>query len=123
MASMSSPRFRPRIYASDQRSFGKAQEIAWATVDNIDDQGMASVARFQHYFALRIRQRLRERKLSLAMFATMSGQSYDRLIKVQRGDTVMKLEEVFRAELLLGNVIDPGGTPLHKFAAELTTTV
>lgn len=41
----------------------------------------------------------------------MSEQNHDGFIKLQRGDTVMKIEETFRAESLPGDVIAPTGTP------------
>jgi hypothetical protein len=112
---MSNPRFRPSTYAANPRDFGKQERITWVATDHIPEHEMASAARFQHYFSHRILTRLRQLGLSLKTYASMSGQNYDRVIKVQRGDTVMKVEEVFRAELLLGEIIDPAGTPFDRF--------
>jgi flagellar biosynthesis/type III secretory pathway ATPase len=114
---MSNPRFRPSIYAANPRDFGKHETMTWVVTREISEREMASAARFQHYFAHRILLRLRHLNLTLRAYSSMSGQNYDRLIKVQRGETVMKLEEVFRAELLLGNVIDPTGTPFDRFVS------
>ncbi|MBT2534322.1 hypothetical protein J7E83_19755 [Arthrobacter sp. ISL-48] len=46
----------------------------------------------------------------------MSEQNHDGFLSLQRGDTVMKTEETFRAESLLGDVIAPAGTPFGPVA-------
>lgn len=113
---MSLPRYIPRNYAENPHEFGKVEHIRWPTPELVADRELASAAHLQHYFSHRILTRLRELGLSLRKYAAMTEQNYDRVIKVYRGNTVLKIEEVFRAERLLGNVIDPDGTPFHHFA-------
>jgi hypothetical protein len=113
---MSQPRYIPRIYAENPSEFGKVEHIRWPTPKLHSDRELASAAHLQHYFSHRVLARLGELGLSLRKYASMTGQNYDRVIKVYRGNTVLKIEEIFRAELLLGDVIDPDGTPFHLFA-------
>ncbi|WP_284753517.1 hypothetical protein [Arthrobacter sp. efr-133-R2A-120] len=113
---MSHPRYIPRSYAAHPHEFGKVEHLRWPAPELDTDRDLASAAHLQHYFSHRILNRLSELGLSLREYASMTGQNYDRVIKVYRGNTVLKIEEVFRAERLLGDVIDPDGTPFHQFA-------
>lgn len=113
---MSHPRYIPRSYAATPQEFGKVEHLGWPMPERVSDRELASASHLQHYFSYRILARLSELGLSLRAYASMTGQNYDRVIKVYGGNTVLKIEEVFRAERLLGHVIDPGGTPFHLFA-------
>jgi len=62
----------------------------------------------QHDWALRIRRAMRERNVTVKAYASRSDTpSYDRTVKMLRGDIIMRFEDVALAEVLLGGVFGP----------------
>ncbi|WP_168626986.1 hypothetical protein [Cryobacterium sp. BB307] len=102
---MSEPRYRPRDYCLDWHGFGKALHVRWRPLTGAEASRIAA-ARMQHLWAVRIRERARAERIPLKMYAERVGTSYDRLLKLLRGDLIMRLEDVGMAELVLGDVVD-----------------
>lgn len=102
---MSDPRFRPRTYARVPSQFGRAEDIPWLSATSNAQQSRLDTARLQSLFAARIRARLHDRRLTIKQYADMVDIGYDRMAKVLRGETLMRLEDIADAERVLGGVI------------------
>ena len=106
---MSDPRYRPRDFCVRPERFGQVGDVDWkpaATPDAIRHRA----AQMQHEWSKKIRRRMGEEGVSMKSFARRSGMSYDRVAKILRGDTIMRLEDIAAAQLILGRV-DEGVLP------------
>ena len=103
---MSDPRYRPRDFCVHPERFGEVGQVEWKAAE-ASDRIRLGAARLQHEWSKVIRRRLGEERVSLKVFATRAGTSYDRAAKVFRGETIMRFEDLAAAELLLGGVIRP----------------
>lgn len=94
----------PRELAVDEDAFGRTDVIEWAPVQSGKTENFVALvaAQLQHHYAVAIRQRLREQDMAVKDYASANFLPYDRLTKVLRGAVVMSLEDIARAELLLG---------------------
>lgn len=68
-------------------------------------------AQMQHYYAMRIRRAIAEGThvkgkgmTRSRVYAQMAGTSYDRLVKMLRGEVIMRLEDVAAADRMLGDI-------------------
>ncbi|WP_418606163.1 hypothetical protein [Georgenia sp. SUBG003] len=84
--------------------FGKDEHIAWRSVSGEDHAARLETARLQNTIAARIAAKLRSRGLTVKDYAALAGVGYDRMLKVLRGDVLMRLEDVSDAERLLGGI-------------------
>ncbi|EAR26122.1 hypothetical protein A20C1_09584 [marine actinobacterium PHSC20C1] len=98
---MSDPRFRPRDFCADPNLFGKAEVVDWVSGGREEDH-LIVAAKIQHYFAWRIRSQIKKSARPTKVYALASRTSYDRLMKMLRGETIMRLEDLGHAEIVLG---------------------
>ncbi|WBM79120.1 hypothetical protein KIV56_11520 [Cryobacterium breve] len=67
-----------------------------------------AAAKLQHLYAMRIRARIRSAEnsgpQSLKAYAAASGIKYDRVLTILRGETVLRLDDIAMADLILGEV-------------------
>ena len=104
-AAQNESRFVPRDFTSEPTGFGKVRNIQW--VPQTDDRGstLLAAARLQHLYCYRIRLRLAESHYNKPrVYADALGMSYDRLMKVLRGQYVLTLVDIATADILLGPV-------------------
>jgi len=64
-----------------------------------------AAAKYQHHYALKIRRRAQQKFGSLEGYAEACGVPADRLVKVMRGEAIMRIEDLVRAERVLGYII------------------
>src|SRR5690606_2394054 len=102
---MSDPKYRPRHWSLEPEAFGKAMRIRWKTPTTDAEQVIVLAAQLQHVWSARIRGRARETGMPIKLLATRMGSSYDRVLKLLRGDAVMRIEDVAAAHLALDNII------------------
>ncbi len=94
----------PRDLADEPDGFGRAQNLQWKQVENLEMAALRLASRRQHEYALRIRGRIRATNRSLKSYAREAGTSYDRLGKMLRGVIVMRLEDLATADIILGEI-------------------
>jgi len=102
---MSNPRYRPRDYTTEPSAFGRAAVIQWRHPNRDWAKDQAVAAWMQHVYAVRINKSLRDRGMSLADYAKETGQSYDKVSKMLRGEVIMRLDDIAQAHRLLDNVM------------------
>ena len=109
------PRYRPRDLARNSRQFGRDPDIEWLPATTLAEQVLQRAAELQHVYAQRIRERITStdpaqvgergpRPRSLKAYARLSGTNYDRLLKLLRGEIVLRLEDLAMADLIVGTV-------------------
>lgn len=105
---MSDPRYRPRdmVSPANRRDFGKVPAIDWLEGHTNVEASRIAAAQLQHALAVRITERLREKRLNIRDYAELANIGYDRMVKVLRGEAVMRLEDVADAQRLLGTTAD-----------------
>ena len=109
---MTNPRFQPRRYPADSRAFGRTEQIDWVPVQpGTEDQHLAS--QFQHDWVVLIRLAARRKYGSLKGYANATGQNYNRVARVMRGEAIMRLEDIAVADRTLGII---GGKPAQLTA-------
>ena len=101
---MTDSRYVPRSLSDEPGSFGRAELLRWKTSDTIAGSARIRAARLQHLYAIRIRKRIIDERTTAKEFASNAGISYDRLMKVLRGEMIMRLEDIAAADLILGEV-------------------
>lgn len=97
---MTNPRYRPRDYCLEPELFGKRFELTWREVEERENARLAA-AQLQNRYAVFIRHQVRAKSKSLKIYAITAGVSYDRLMKMLRGDVIMRLEDLGMAHYLL----------------------
>lgn len=105
---MSNPRFRPRNYVQGSGAFGGYGEVDWIVPHSADEADRLAAAQMQDRLARQIRWRAAAQYGSVRAYADSHGLSYDRLSKLLRGETLMRLEDIAQADRLLGGIL---GTP------------
>lgn len=105
---MNEARYVPCNYAVEEAAFGRAENIKWRSDVPDDERAKARAAAAQHRYVVRIRSRMRIKKLSASAYARKAGTGYDRFMKVLRGYTIMRLEDIAAADLILGQISDMG---------------
>ena len=65
-------------------------------------------AQYQHAYVIRIRKAMIDSGSSGRKYAADSLNSYDRLMKVLRGETILRIEDLADADVLLGPVTEFG---------------
>lgn len=103
---MAGPRFVPRDFAADARGFGHTPVLRWLQAPDRQAEVFLRAAQLQHQEALRIRERMKARGLSPKQYAVQAGTSYPRLLRLLRGEAILRLEDIALADLVLGDVID-----------------
>lgn len=98
---MTSPRYQPRTLALEPRGFGRALRLRWRDVSEVNADQLGA-AHLQHLIAYEIRDQAERQCGSIREYATLSGQKYDRLAGVLRGDQIMRLEDIAIAQRHLG---------------------
>lgn len=150
---MTDARFKPRDFAITPEKFGKPAGVEWKTNQAVDwvvsddpaerhevqrqyakwrtNVWRLQAAQMQHYYAMRIRAAIADgtqvkgRGLSRTkVYAQMAGIGYDRLVKMLRGEVIMRLEDVAAADRLLGGIsgftrIETPTDSTDRFAATL----
>ncbi|TFC99189.1 hypothetical protein E3T25_16110 [Cryobacterium sandaracinum] len=130
---MTDARFRPRDFALTPDRFGRPTGIEWKSIQVVDwvipedpaelqdlrrryadwrtNAWRLQAAQMQHYYAMRIRRAIAEgtqvkgRGMTRSrVYAQMAGISYDRLVKMLRGEVIMRLEDVAAADRMLGDI-------------------
>ncbi|PZF66956.1 hypothetical protein DEJ33_06710 [Curtobacterium sp. MCPF17_047] len=103
---MAGPRFVPRDFAEDARGFGHTPVLRWLQAADRRAEMFLRAAQVQHQQVLRIRERMQARGLSPKQYAAQAGTSYPRLLRLLRGEAILRLEDIALADLVLGGVID-----------------
>lgn len=103
---MSDPRFRPRNYVQGSGAFGGYGEVDWIVPRSDDEADRLLAAQMQDRVARQIRWIEVGRYGSVKAYADSHGLSYDRLSKLLRGETLMRLEDIAQANRLLGDIIE-----------------
>ncbi|WP_157157600.1 hypothetical protein [Diaminobutyricimonas sp. LJ205] len=101
---MSTPRYRPRDYAFDDFTFGSSEALHWKTPAYPGEAVLIRAAQLQHLYATRIRRAAILRFGSVRAYAAAVGDSVNRVSRVLRGTAVMRLEDIARAESVLGDI-------------------
>jgi hypothetical protein len=97
-------RYVPSSYSTEPRGFGRAEGLHWKTSNDVTELARIRASKLQHSYSVRIRKRMTDMSVSAKQFAAASGTSYERLLKVLRGDVIMRLEDIASADLVLGEV-------------------
>jgi hypothetical protein len=104
---VSDPKYVPRQYLRLPSMFGRPSPyLQWAIPATVDEAVKLRAAQLQHEFSIRIREGLAARGSSKQNYAIAAGMSYDRFIKVLRGEAVMRIDDIAQADLLLGRVTE-----------------
>lgn len=105
---MSDPRYRPKdmVSPAHRRDFGKVKAVDWIEGHTNVEASRIAAAQLQHALAVRITDRLWEKRLNIRDYAELANVGYDRMVKVLRGEAVMRLEDVADAQRLLGTTAD-----------------
>lgn len=106
---MTTPRYVPRDFLADgyQSLFGKAPKVPWTSQTTQARKERLEAARMQHLYAVVIRDRIKTRYGSIRAYAAAAGQDEQRLARVLRGQTVMRLDDIGTAIVLLGDIHNP----------------
>ena len=97
--SMSATSFAPKSLAASHRQFGKSASDLVAA-DGVDPRGPRfQAAQLQHKIANSVRESLLATGVNLETYAerhrsTIPGMSYDRLVRILRGETQMQFADV-----------------------------
>ena len=103
---MSEPRYKPKDFCEQPELFGNSDPLIWKTCEAADRPRLIA-SQLQHEWSLRIRHRAKIGRLPLRSYAVMASASYDRLMKMLRGETIMRLEDLGIARVALGLNIQP----------------
>jgi hypothetical protein len=103
---MTGPRFAPRDYAEDAGGFGRAETLRWKLPSGGRERMFLRSAQLQHRYVLRIRERLAIRAVGVKEYAAAAETSYPRLLRVLRGEAILRLEDIALADLVLGDVAE-----------------
>ena len=103
---MNDARYAPRDFSAEPSGFGHAELMKWR--DDIDpaDYGKLNAAKLQHIYVLRIRAALIAMGWKPKRYADRVDSSYDRLMKVFRGHSIMRLEDIGWADEVIGEISD-----------------
>jgi hypothetical protein len=104
---MTNPRYRPRDYCLEPELFGKRFELTWREAEERDNAQLAA-AQLQHEYACFIRKWTRDNGESLTTYATRAKTKYDRLVKVLRGEAIMRLDDIGMAHFIFNQDIRLG---------------
>ncbi|MFJ7288321.1 helix-turn-helix domain-containing protein [Curtobacterium sp. NPDC098951] len=114
---MAGPRFAPRDFAEDARGFGHTPVLRWVQAADPRAEVFLRAAQLQHQQVLRIRERMQARGLSPKQYATQAQTSYPRLLRLLRGEAILRLEDIALADLVLGDVVDAPAVQAPKAPA------
>ena len=92
------------MFTLERTGFGRAAALRWKTSNSPIEKIRINAAKLQHHYCVRIRERMTNELMTAKQFAEASNISYDRLLKVLRGDIIMRLEDIAAADLILGEV-------------------
>lgn len=101
---MSNPRFHPNSFTYEPLAFGKAEVIKWKDVP-LQDADRLLAAQIQHSLACLISKQARSKYGSLRAYAETADLNYDRLVKILRGEQILRLEDLAAAERHIGHVL------------------
>ena len=115
---MAGPRFSPRDFAEDAAGFGRVPAVRWRSAADRREEVFLRAAQLQHQQSLRIRKRMEARGLSPKQYAAQAGTNYPRLLRVLRGEAILRLEDIALADLVLGDVIENPAAPASSAPAD-----
>ena len=101
---VSDPRYRPRDMTVRVDGFGRHRYVEWRNAEGVSATAKLRAAKMQHHYAIRMRDEIHRRGWSIKEYAKEAATSYDRMLKLLRGDTILRLEDIAMADLLVGNV-------------------
>ncbi|MGY4856838.1 hypothetical protein [Cryobacterium sp. AP23] len=101
---MTIPQFRPRQYSVEPSVFGKTLSVRWIRPASMEAYDRVELAKIQNHYSVHIQNRLRARGETIKEFAMLTEQPYDRWSKVLRGDSLITLEEIQKANRILGGI-------------------
>jgi hypothetical protein len=107
---MPKPRFEPRSFSAEPKSFGRAARMLWNPIEEDASEAhrdRAAAARNQHRFAIAIRKAAIERNRTVEDYADVIGQKFGRFNSILNGSAIMRLEDVANAERNLGLKLIP----------------
>lgn len=114
---MAGPRFAPRDYAEDVAGFGRVPQLRWVSPRSDAERTFLRAAQLQHQYVLRIRARMDACGMSAKQYAARTGTSYARLMRLLRGEVILRLEDIALADLVLDEVIVHEPAPAPERAA------
>lgn len=112
------PRYTPRDFAENPRAFGHDADLVWKKQETSELRVVRRAAQLQHLYAVRIRARIKKGPGSLKGYAQLSGIKYDRLVKLLRGEVILRLDDIALADILLGEVSEISLVQAARKAAE-----
>jgi hypothetical protein len=107
---MPKPRFEPRRYSDEPKSFGRAARMLWKPLEedaSETDRVRDAMSRHQHRFAIAIRRAAIERHGTIEDYADVTGQKFGRFNSILNGSAIMRLEDIASAERNLGLTLIP----------------
>lgn len=106
---VTTPRYVPRAYIAPgyQTLFGKTPSVPWTPQDSRTHRERLEAARMQHLYAVVIRDRIKKNHSSIRAYAAAAGQDEQRLARVLRGQTVMRLDDIGTAIAVVGDIHGP----------------
>lgn len=102
---MSTPRYQPKDYALDPKTFGRQRMIAWREVQDPEDLDRLVASKIQHKYAYLMTARMEEIGLAKRDFIAKAGFCRDQGFKILRGAHVMRLDFIASADRILGNIL------------------
>jgi hypothetical protein len=84
--------------------FGRRSDVQWTKPANAQEEGFVAAARLQHRYVLRIRERMAAERLNSKAYAARSGTSVQRLLRILRGEVILRLEDIALADAVLGQI-------------------
>lgn len=115
---MNHARYIPRDFSLEPAGFGRAKTLRWRPDISAGELTQFSAAQMQHLYVLRLRDALRANGKSWKWFAEASVQSYDRLMKVLRGESILRLEDLAAGDQFLGPITEFGRERAAQAAKE-----
>lgn len=114
----------PRDFTTNPDSFGRGGLLQWPPVVPADlphgpgvtvamrAKVMAQLkarrraAQIQETYATRMRKSIKEQRTTAKAYANEAGISYDRFLKILRGQVIMRLEDLASADLILKDITE-----------------
>ncbi len=101
---MTNPPVQPRDSCQVPALFGKSDFVFWLEPRNDMERRNFQTAYMQHAYCWAIRSKARDKFNSIERYAKATGQKYDRLARVLRGQHVLRLDDIGLAIVVLGDV-------------------
>ena len=104
LVSVPNSRYVPRAFSLEPLNFGRKPQLRWQAEASLSDASLDQLraSQIQHLIAVQIVDQVTFRFDSLVDYADYADVNYARLGRVLRGEIVMRLEDVAKAERTLG---------------------